>query len=401
MLPAGGVNRFQLIKAWTKDVQEKGQSFVRLSIGQPSGPALLPLREAVAVAAMSDKEPMWEYQDNGSPGVPDFAKRFVQVHVRTDLLQLADDLASYLPIPGIKPMLGVVINAMGAWLPNRPTVKVGTMTNPGYPTPADQCQMAKNVQHFHLPMDKQLGFLFNPEQLSSLGFGEGDLVMLNFPHNPTGIVAYSEWLHSLCQYCTAQGIRIFNDGAYHILSHDSNAVTLTDVALKYGELNWAEAFSASKAGNNTGVRVGAMMGSPAFMADIAQVKGNTDSGYAAPMAAGVIELFENHEELIEGVRREYEYRLDLLISILKNCGMRLAVKPQAGFFALFDCPKQAFGQEIESAEQFNHLMIESVGRLGIVGVHFDSFIRYAVCTADIAELAPRIGDAFIAANVKY
>ena len=49
-----------------------------LSIGEPRGPALLSAREAAATAIMSDKEEMHQYQYNASPGVPGFAKIFVE-----------------------------------------------------------------------------------------------------------------------------------------------------------------------------------------------------------------------------------------------------------------------------------------------------------------------------------
>jgi aspartate/methionine/tyrosine aminotransferase len=245
-------------------------------------------------------------------------------------------------------------------------------------------------------LKKERGFLFNEVDLP-LMFG-GDLIMLNLPHNPTGVVASKSWLEGLCEYCEEGGVRLFNDAAYAILPHTSEFITLTDVAVNYPNLNWAEAFSASKAGNNTGTRIGAMVGSPEFMADIAQVKGNVDSGFAAPMAAGVLDLFENHKDLIEEVRKVYEVRLAALISTLLECGMKLAVSPSAGFFCLFDCPKKAFRQEIESAEQFNRLM---TSRTGVAGVHFEPYIRYAVCTTDILACQQEIKDAFQKAEVSY
>src|SRR3989338_8738456 len=84
-LPAGGGNLFQEIKAVCKKAENAGQKLWRLSIGQPQGPALLSARMAAAEAVMSDDEAMHEYQDNGSPGVPKFAERFIRSHLEIGL----------------------------------------------------------------------------------------------------------------------------------------------------------------------------------------------------------------------------------------------------------------------------------------------------------------------------
>ena len=80
LLPGGGVNLFQGIKAKCRAAEASGLKLYRLSIGQPAGPALLSARKAASEAVMSELESMHEYQDNGSPGIPDFARRFVQAH---------------------------------------------------------------------------------------------------------------------------------------------------------------------------------------------------------------------------------------------------------------------------------------------------------------------------------
>jgi hypothetical protein len=78
-------------------------------------------------------------------------------------------------------------------------------------------------------------------------------------------------------------------------------------------------------------------------------------------------------------------------------GMRLAIEPGAGFFTLWNRPDKAFGEEIKDAEQFNYLMIE---KTGVVGVHFEPYMRYSV-TGDIEAMAKVIDDAFAKAKIGY
>ena len=392
-LAAGGTNLFQAIKAKCAEAEAAGIKLIKLSIGQPAGPALLSAREAAARAVMSGDESTHEYQDNGTPGVPDFAPRFVQANIKTYLTSRGGQVA-FLPIPGIKPILGLVPLACGATAKTR--INVRTATKPGYPTPADWCYyLGDMVWHHPICLNPENSFRFSPDQLDKEP--KPHLVMMNYPHNPSGQVASREWLEQLCTAAEQLNIRLFNDAAYTILAHSDEHCTLTDVAIDFPGLSWSEAFSASKAGNFTGWRIGAMVGSPDFIGDIARIKGNTDSGFAAPLAAGVIHAFENDRAGIEAVRQTYARRLEVLIEILTKHGLRLAVQPGAGFFTLWHRPKRAFGQEIKTAEQFNFLMIE---KTGVVGVHFDPYIRYAVCT-DVEAAAEEIDAAFAAAEISY
>lgn len=386
-LPEGGVNLFQAVKAVSTEAEAKGIQLIRLSIGQPQGPALESARRAAAEAVLSSAESMHEYQDNGTPGVPDFARRFVRGHLEVSLPESGVD---FLPIPGIKPMLGLIPLASGAI--DR-TLTIATTTKPGYPTPRDWAKYLRQ-DVVELPLNPGNAFRFSPNDIP----GATDLVMMNYPHNPTGQIATREWLMELCGYAQENGIRLFNDAAYIALSHSPNSRPLSEVAINFPGLSWAEAFSASKTiGNGTGWRVGAIAGSPDFVKDIATIKGNTDSGLVAPMAAGALFAVENDRLGIEANRQMYARRIQVLGKILAENGMQPAVEPGAGFFTLWKSPRVAFGEEMRNAQHFNFTMIE---KTGIVGVHFDPYIRYAVC-ADIEGVADKIDVAFKHAAVSY
>jgi LL-diaminopimelate aminotransferase len=364
-----------------------------MAIGQPQGPAFRSARIGAAKAVLSEEESMHEYQDNGTPGVPDFATRFVSHHVNgQDFAESKNDI-SFLPIPGIKPMLGLVILACNSY--NNPDLKVATTTNPGYPTPKVWCNYLL-AGNYELPTHPENSFLFEVENIPP----ETDLIHINYPHNPSGAVATQEWWEKICSWCQKNGVRLFNDGAYAMLAHNPLAKTLTSVAVNYPDLSWAEAFSASKAiGNGTGWRVGAIVGSTDFISDIETVKGNTDSGLVAAMASGVIDCLDYDIASVRGMSRVYRNRIRDLTSILNEAGMQETIYPGAGFFTLWKAPEQAFGKKITSGEDFNFLMIE---KTGVMGVHFGPYVRYAVVgPIDHPETREKIGFAFEKAKIGY
>ena len=387
-LPSGGENVLQTIRAKRAEAEARGIKLTDLSIGEPKGAALLSARKAAAEAVMSDEEAMHAYQYNASPGVPNFAPRFIRAHVNRELN--ADEV-DYLPIPGIKPILGLIPLSCGC---AQQRVVVGTMTDPGYPIPADWCEVYDHAEHYPLPLNPENQFRFSTEDIAS----GTHLIMTNYPHNPSGQVASRRWLEELCAYCNEHDIRLFNDAAYVVLSHQPDSCTLAEIAPDFPELSWAEAFTAAKlVGNGTGWHIGAMVGSRDFIGDLKVVKGKTDTGFVAPMAAGVVAAFETDQESIARYREMYRTRLELLISLLTGQGMRLALEPAAGFFTLWRVPTKAFGRRVESAEHFNFMMIEETG---VVGVHFSGYMRYAVC-GDIDAMTSDISAAFAKAQPSY
>ena len=387
-LPQGGGNVLQEVRAKRAQAESAGIKLLDLSIGEPKGPALLSARKAAATAVMSEDEAMHCYQYNSSPGVPGFAQRFIQLHVPRSLEGQDID---YLPIPGIKPMLGIMPLACGC---SEQGITVATTTDPGYPIPADWCAYHPLSDHYALSLNPENCFRFPADSI----LDGTNLVMMNYPHNPSGQVADLAWLRDLCQYCSDRDIRLFNDAAYFILSHGTDSATLSQVAVDYPNLSWAEAFTAAKLiGNGTGWHVGAMVGSPDFIGDIKEVKGKTDTGFVAPMAAGVAAAFEEDQAGITRYCEMYRSRVDTLIGIMTGQGMRLAIKPAAGFFTLWLTPSRAFGEPVKSSQEFNFRMIEETG---LVGVHFSDYLRYAVC-ADVDSMASDIETAFKKAEVSY
>jgi len=390
-LSPGGANLFQEIKQVCAEAEAEGKKLRRLSIGQPSGPALESARQKAAECTLSEDESWHEYQDNGCVPISDFAQRFVQAHFQTDIAKFGNQLG-FMPIPGIKPMLPLV--QLACMRVDSPLL-VNGMTDPGYPVPQT---WAGYLGACYVPFRTNPDNGFLPDfELERHGL-DFNLSMLNFPHNPSGQIATREYWLRTCEFCVKNGVRLFNDGAYLALAHSDECCALAEVAPDFPELSWLEAYSASKAiANGTGWRVGAVVGSADFVNDLKTIKGNTDSGFFAPAAAGALYALEYDKVGIDAVRQTYRWRLNFLTALLLDRGLQLAVSPGAGFFTLWQAPKRAFGREMKDARDFNLMMIKETG---IVGVHFHPYIRYAVC-GSVGDWADEISSAFKLANVSY
>lgn len=401
-LPKGGQNIFGEVKGMRTAVESTGADIWPMSIGQPVGPALRIAKVFIAAASLMPFEDIDGYQDNGAPGVtkffdeifrggpeakdsidlikrllpdfdlhslekcPDFAREFSQAHSGVDLGVFRG--LDYVPIPGIKPILGYVISAC------QPR-KVATMSFPGYPTPAYQCGRL-GVEHQALPLTSENNFLVSPDDVDS----DVDLIMVNYPNNPTGQISTEGYWHDLCSFCETYGKRLFNDGAYNMLAPSEHS-PLKNIAIHYPGLSWAESDSESKMGANfTGHRVGAIVGSDDFVGDIKIIKGNSDSGFYAPAAVGAIIVLRYAMEEIMRYRQIFQRRQKLFCKIALSHGMRPVVDPKGTFFNLWETPKRAFGQDIRDSKHFNEV---TVHHTGLLAVHIaPECIRYAV-VADI------------------
>jgi aspartate/methionine/tyrosine aminotransferase len=393
-LPSSGGNIFIKIKEDMARAREKGVDPINLSVGVPLRLPLDSTIKGIDEALHSGKLSLFEYQDNGC-AVRDFAKRAIQAHLPRFDLNTAEGLA-YMPIPGIKSMLGLILLACGP--SDEDPILVGTMGKPGYGVIDRWCEfLGKQVVYYNLPLNRENGFRFSIKDIKP----GTDVIFVNYPNNPTGrILTRDEW-YELCEYCQAHNIRLVNDAAYSLLAFDPDYCNLIEVAALFPQLSFLELFSSSKeVGNGTGLRVGAVGGSFDFVGDLAKIKGDSDSGLCALNAAGVICSLEEDQEGIAACREMYRIRIEMLVKVLERCGLRLIVYPKAGFFIACEVPNEAFGKEIADAMQF----YEELMKLGIfivpLGTGRQSIIRFAV-TGPVETNLAKIESILTQANISY
>jgi len=403
-IPASGINLFQLIYILISEYEAKHAGHpdgkvLNLSLGNPD---LIPAPEVLALKARFADRPDYDLHTYAEDkNLNRFCEGLIEAFTGLKLEAYPHLRAT--PIAGIKTATAILPLACGLHLKGREHFRVVTNL-PAYDVMGTWAGGYLGSNRIIWPLSARNGMKMRLEDLRAAVDSAGtkpDLIFVIRPGNPASAGANrAEW-EALIPYCTENGIRLVNDGAYTTLTDPSsgNHVPLALVAKDHPALEWAELYSVSKSTSDPGQRLGVMLGSKEFVEDFNLIKGNTDSG---PVPLGMMaygELFKDAalaKKLLAETYGVYRKRLDVLVPKLRAIGLRPACETTSGFFTLWLTPDEAFGIDLvkESAtrglpraEVYNRLVIE---RTGIVGVHFtgpkladgstESFIRYAVCT---------------------
>ncbi|GBG57165.1 LL-diaminopimelate aminotransferase [Sporomusaceae bacterium FL31] len=231
---------------------------------------------------------------------------------------------------------------------------ISIMTVPGYPilgtmTTALQGEVVK------LPLWAENNFLPDLDSLTQEQRRRAKLLYINYPNNPTGATATSEFFRKVVRFAQENNIIVVSDAAYAGLTFDGEKPTSflsTPGAKDVG----VEIHSLSKAFNMTGWRLAFICGNELIVKAFAAVKDNNDSGqFAAIQKAGIYCL--QHPEITEKTALKYSRRHNLLVDVFRKAGFAVK-KPKASFYLYVQIPKgMKNGRVFVSAEDFSEYLI--------------------------------------------
>jgi aspartate/methionine/tyrosine aminotransferase len=246
--------------------------------------------------------------------------------------------------------------------------------NPGYPTyraVADIC--GAEVREYDL--SAATGWLPNLEALAQTDLSRVKLMLVNYPHMPTGTAADLPFLTRLVAFARQHEILLVHDNPYGFILNETPPISLLavpgaqEVAL---ELN-----SLSKSHNLAGWRVGMLVGRADLVADVLRFKSNMDSGmFLAVQQAAVVALGLG-PEWFEELNRTYRARRELVVELLRAVGCEPA-PGQVGLFIWAAVPAGvADGYALSDAVLADARVFLTPG--GIFGSNGLGYIRVSLC----------------------
>lgn len=340
------------------NMRKEGKTIISLGIGSPDMP---PHPSVMArLAEESGKPNTHGYQSY--KGAEQLRVAFAEWYGRMFGVELNAD-SEIMPLIGSKE--GIMHIAM-TYLNAGDRVLV---PNPGYPTYTSAVTLAGGVATPY-NLTAESGWLPDFENVDTQGV---KLMIINYPHMPTGAVATLEDLAKIVAFCREHSILLLNDNPYGFIRNPHPVSLLQvegakDIAM---ELN-----SLSKSHNMAGWRVGMLAASEQRIIEVLRFKSNMDSGMFLPLQLAAATALGLGQQWYDSQNEEYYRREELGKAIFDVLGLEYA-ENQAGLFLWGRLPK---GQNCY--DFCDHLLYEKGIFLtpgGIFGSEGESYMRLSLC----------------------
>lgn len=265
---------------------------------------------------------------------------------------------------------------------------VAVVPEPGYPAYAGGVTLAGGEVEVY-PLSRRNAFLVELEDVAKDRLRRTRLVYLNYPNNPTGAIAPTDYLQRTVDLCRRHGIVLAYDNPYCELTFDGYRAPsifefqgAREIALEFHSL--------SKSFAMTGWRVGWVCGHAGMIAALAKVKTYTDTGPFLALQAAGVPVLDQADTLVARVVPKFKERRDAGVAALRSIG--LPMEPPRGAMYLW-VPLPA---GVESAA-FARQALEREGVVVLAGSSFgpsgEGFFRLALTVSPdrLREAVGRMG----------
>ena len=340
-----------------------GANIISLGIGSPDLP---PHPSVVAALAESAAQPNAHgYQSyQGTPALRGAMAEFYQRHYGVSLD----------PATEILPLLGSKEGLMHIGMTFLEAGDAVLIPNPGYPTYRAVAEIC-GVEVREYDLTEAGGWLPDLAALAATDLARVKLMLVNYPHMPTGTAAGLPFLIELVAFATAHDILLVHDNPYGFILNETPPLSL--LAVPGAREVAVELNSLSKSHNLAGWRVGLLAGRADVIANVLRFKSNMDSGMFLPVQQAAVAALGLGHDWLADLNATYRARRTLVVELLQALGCTPA-PGQVGLFIWAAVPLgYADGYALSDAVLAEARVFLTPG--GIFGSNGNGYIRASLC----------------------
>lgn len=246
--------------------------------------------------------------------------------------------------------------------------------SPGYPGYRGAATLV-GAKIYELPLLEENAFLPDLERIPLSVRNKAKLIYLNYPNNPTTVLANSDFLKKLVKFSQKYNIIICYDNAYSEIYFNQKPKSILEIP-EAKEVA-IEFHSFSKTFSMTGFRLGWAAGNKDLIKILLKVKTNIDSGIFAALQEAGASILEKENSYVVNLRKIFKQRRDIFLEGLKKLNFFKELYAEGTFYVWAKLPPKHFSIE------FCRLLLKKTAIVATPGVGFgkygEGFVRFALC----------------------
>ena len=286
----------------------KGIDVISLAVGDPFESTPEPIIEELARQA---RRPENHHYPDDERGLPQFRSTIANWYQKNYNVTL-DPIDEVLVLIGSKE--GCFHFAQAVVNPGDTVL----MTDPGYPAYRSSIHLSGG-QPYYVPITEETNFLPRLDDIPAEIAKKAVAFYVNYPNNPTGAVATSDFFSDLVRFAKEYDIAICHDNAYSEIVFDGTK-RLSFLQSQGAKDVGIELNSPSKSFNMTGWRIGMAMGNAELIAGISKVKENVDAGVFNPIQYAAITALTKCQDNIARMIAIHDRRRKMVVDTFNSKG---------------------------------------------------------------------------------
>ena len=317
---------FGKLKQLTYERRQQGIDVIDLGMGNPNQPTPQPIIDKLTDAAQE----LRNHRYSASRGIYNF-RREVSWHYERRYNVHIDPNEEAISVIGTKEGLGHLALAL---------IDEGDLAmvpNPTFPIHMYSIVLAGGSV-ISIPLSEENDFVPSLEEITRDIWPRPKVLILSFPHNPTGAVVELDFFEEVVHFAKQQDMIVIHDLAYADIVFDGyNAPSFLQA--KGAKDVGVEFISLSKSYNMAGWRCGFAAGNRDIIEALARIKGYYDYGIFAPIQVAAIMALRTPEDVVSENADIYRKRRDVLVDGLNRMEWKVT-KPKASMFVWAPIPEK-------------------------------------------------------------
>lgn len=390
----GTENAF-VVLAEVNALVRQGKDVISFCIGQPDFPAPENVQEAAIRAIRSGK-----HGYTPSAGIDELREAAASYlgRMRGGLRIRAEDVVVG---AGAKPFIAYAILSTTDYGAGDEVI----YPNPGFPIYESQI-LANGAKPVPIHLHESRNFSFDPGELERLLTPRTKLLILNYPHNPTGGCLKRAELEEIARVLEKHPrVWVYADEIYSRLAYAENFFSIAQIPGLYERTIISD--GASKTWAMTGWRIG-FAANPALAPVFTRWITNTDSCASQISQWAALEAVSGPQDAAEAMRQSFLERRDFIVRLLNEVpGVKCQV-PGGAFYAWPNITEACRRIGAADSEEFRKRLLAEAGVAVLADIHFGARVpgegqhvrfSYAASKQAIEAGIARMAD-FIRKNTK-